>query len=257
VLALSAVDADVSLLAPSAEHLLDSAFDEQTPPQRRRSKLLRGLNEIHLVSLKADFELYLNRSLTAVWTAHFESLTDRVPSEPKVSLQQLAASIANEERPGTATGREFVIGQVVPGHGLDRLVRALKKVTEIDVPSLLNRHDIRRWPQLLVAFEVRHLVEHRDGKVDSVFRAKVREVWSNSSWKDRNFETLTKIAVESADVHATHDAMVQAVRLVTEAVCRWNAQQSSTGIPAVARRPRSRPNRQVKPTANSVLRHQR
>ena len=54
------------------------------------------------------------------------------------------------------------------------------------------------------------------GKVDSMFRAKVRGVWSSSSWKDRHLETLTKIAVEGEDVHATHDAMVQAVRLVTE-----------------------------------------
>lgn len=225
MLAVSAISLAASPLEPSVEHLLRDSFDESTPPSLRVTKLLAGLHEIHLVSLKTNFELYLNRSLTAIWMSHLTSLADQVPSETRVSLQELATAIAGEDEPQGMAARDFIVERIVPDHGLERLVPALQNVTDINAPKVLNQHDFRLWPQLQVAFEVRHLVEHRDGKVDTRFQDKVRRLWSNSSWKDRDPKTLSKITVEATDVEVTHSAMVQATRLLTAELCSWNARR--------------------------------
>jgi hypothetical protein len=66
--------------------------------------------------------------------------------------------------------------------------------------------DFHYWPQIYTAFEARHLVEHRDGRVDARFRDAVAQVWSNSSWGRRfRLEDLEKVVVEEEDVIATHD----------------------------------------------------
>lgn len=222
MLAVSAISTAASPLEPIVEHLLRDSFDESTPPHLHASKLLRGLHEIHLVSLKANFELYLNRSLTAVWLSHLTSLVGRVPSESSASLREIAAAIAGEDEPQSAAALEFIVDRIVPVHALGLLVSALQNATDINAPKVLNQHDFQLWPQLLVAFEVRHLLEHRDGKVDKKFQAKVGGLWSNSSWKDRHLETMTKVTLEAKDVEITHEAMVQASRLLTAELCSWS-----------------------------------
>jgi hypothetical protein len=73
------------------------------------TKLRRGLNEVHLAALKTDFELFLNRVLTVVWTVHFAQLTGERILKRTVALRELAEAIAS----GTS-GRDFVAQTVVP-----------------------------------------------------------------------------------------------------------------------------------------------
>ena len=164
-------------------------------------KLRRALHEVHLIALKADFELFLNRVLTVVWTAHFDSLAGKA-SNKRVRELALAAVQGN-------AGHDFVIQMVVPEYGLPALVGTLKEATHIELPKDLPAYDFSQWSQIQVAFAVRHLIEHRDGKVDTRFRENVQKFWDNSSWGKRGRlpDTLEKITVEEADVVHTYDAM--------------------------------------------------
>jgi hypothetical protein len=206
--------------------LVCASFDEATA-DLRDMKLRRGLHEIHLIALKADFELYLNRVLTVVWMAHFESLAAKAPARRDVSLRELAEAAIQG-----GSGRDLVIDMVVPAHDLSRLVASLREATDIRVPKDLPAFDFRKWSQIQVAFEVRHLIEHRDGRIDSEFRTHVRHFWPNSSWgrRGRLPSAPERITVDEADVVSTYEAMREAVRLVTDALVLWDSRQPSSGI---------------------------
>lgn len=225
LLSLAAVETGRTSADARVGKLIRASFDESGLGDRDE-KLRRGFHEIHLVSLKADFELYLNRVLSAIWTAHFASLANSVPEERRVPLQDVAQAIARHSE-AIPAAREFVIEQVVPRHGLTRLADALAETTGIDLRKLLNKQEFTLWPQIQVAFEVRHLVEHRDGRVDKEFRSKVRKVWSNSTWSRIDLERVNKIIVEDRDVDRTHEAMVTACRTLTGGLLSWNAAQTT------------------------------
>jgi hypothetical protein len=95
--------------------------------------------------------------------------------------------------------REFVIDRLVPRYGLPRFVTALEKSTGVRLPDVPSRKDSHLYPQIAVAFEIRHLAEHRDGKIDGQFQAHLRGLWVNSSWGARqNLEHLEKVVIEQA-----------------------------------------------------------
>ena len=121
-------------------------------------KLHVVIHESHFVSLKANFELYLNRSL---------------------------ATSLNSDDAGD-----------VPTSGLNRFKDAIKHAAGIQLPQLLNDHDGHLWPQIFTAFEIRNLVEHCDAKVTATFRAKVRGVWKMTTWGDRlDLEAVESILI--------------------------------------------------------------
>ena len=187
------------------------------------TKLRRGLHGLHLVSLKANFELFLNRLLTTVWRFHFTELATTIWSDDRVSLRELAAWFVQVTESG-ADARDLIIDKTVPVYGLPRFVAALERATHIRLPDVLNREDVRYWPQICTAFEVRHLVEHRDGKVDQQFRTNLLEFWTHSSWGRReSLERLEKVVVEEEDVKETYTAMFKATGLITEEVLRWGS----------------------------------
>jgi hypothetical protein len=160
--------------------------------------------------------------LTVLWTEHFASLAGKAPGKQDVSLRELADAAAHGN-----TGRDFVIQMVVPEHGLGALVRTLKEATGIELPKDLPGYKFSRWSQIKVAFEVRHLIEHRDGRVDSDFRAHVQKFWSNSSWgrRGRLPDRRERIIVEEEDVKYTFDAMRETARLLTDVLVQWDSRQ--------------------------------
>jgi hypothetical protein len=199
----------------SLERLLDSSFDK-AQREVRDAKLRHGLHEIHLVALKANFELYLNRVLSAIWTVSFLALTPKMPAGRDVSLRELAESLLDDGE-GEMKARDLIIDRIVPVHGLRQLVTMLKESTGIRLPDLLYRTNLRYWPQIHVAFEIRHLVEHRDGTVDPTFRKSVAQLWDTSSWGHREqLDGLRKIRVEGEDVNATYEAMAHGAALLTQ-----------------------------------------
>lgn len=189
------------------------------------------LHELHLVSLKANFELFLNRLLSTMWTFYFADLSHTISAGESVPLRELAESFERVAEPG-AGARDLVIDRIIPVHGLHRFESALKQAANIQLRDVLNHKDYRSWPQIYTAFEVRHLVEHRDGKVDNGFRERLRAVWSNSSWGVReSLQHLKKIAVEEEDVIQTYTAMLEATGLFTEAVLRWSSHRLDEQAP--------------------------
>lgn len=165
---------------------------------------------------KINFELFLNRLLSTIWVFNFAELAPTISSE--VPLSEVAASIA-EAGESSVNLREFIIDKVVGNQGLEHFEKVLKRATQIRLRDVLYAKDFHYWPQIYTAFQARHLVEHRDGKVDGRFREAVREVWSNSSWGRRlGLERLEKVVVEEEDVVATHDAMLNAAELASKTV---------------------------------------
>jgi hypothetical protein len=99
----------------------------------------------------------------------------------------------------------------------------IKKTTGIDVTKVLNDKSPRYWSQILVAFEVRHLVEHTNGKADSAFIEKVDTggSWGQSSWVDLPLQRGSKIPIRNSDFELTCQAMIEAVRLIGDALLRF------------------------------------
>jgi hypothetical protein len=193
------------------------------------AKLRIVLHEIHLLFLKATFELFLYRLLSTVWTFHFTELVPTISGDVHVSLHELAASFEQVTESSVSMPSTFIIDKIVPEYGLPRFKTLLEKATDINLPDVLNGKDFRCWPQIYTAFEVRHLVEHNDGKVDKKFRAKFRGnlagLWQRSTWGKRepSLERLEKVVVEEEDVIETYTAMLNATSLLTEEVLRWSS----------------------------------
>jgi hypothetical protein len=223
VLALRAVEESRS------DHKVQDLVRASFGSEMNAEKVCEILHEAHLLSLKANFELFLNRLLSTVWTFHFSELAPDIPDDEKVALSELAAALVQFPE-SSADVRDFLIDTVVPRHGLGELVTELEKAIAPEKPKrtrltdVLNQKAFHLWPQINAAFEVRHLVEHRDGKVDERFRAKVRGLWANSSWGTRqNLEDLEKVVIEEEDIDKTYTAMLNATDLLTEAVLRWSS----------------------------------
>jgi hypothetical protein len=139
-----------------------------------------------------------------------------------VSLRELAAAFVHTTD-SSVDVRDFIIDKIVPAYGLRQFEKALEKTTRIHLPDVLNRKDIHYWPQICTAFEVRHLVEHRDGRVDRQFRTNLVPFWGQSSWGRRSsLERLEKVPVEEEDVKVTYATMFEATGLLSAEVLRWN-----------------------------------
>ena len=95
--------------------------------------------------------------------------------------------------------------------------------TDISLKQILYDHDVHAWPQIQVAFQVRHLVEHSDGKVDKQFVANVKHTWRNSTWGQCGPSVTIgqKIGVNEQDVTATYEVMVEATTLLTQRLVQW------------------------------------
>ena len=170
--------------------------------------------------------------LYCLWFHNFEELVRKKsgPLKESSTLREFALSLSRQG------GKEFVIDRVVPGHGLERMGKCFKETTGIAVSDRLNAANPKNWPQIHSAFEVRHLIEHRKGKVDQRFLNEVasRGLWQHSSWADfplgqgsadapgqpsgvdrPALSRAARIEVREQDFSATFDAMVESAALLT------------------------------------------
>lgn len=202
------------------EPLVSQALNawDQRPP-RLQQKLFEVLVESHFLTLKANFEYFLNRLLYCLWWWQFEKLVHRGGKllAEKVSLRDLAKAVTGQG------AKEFVIGKVIPTHGLELMAKCYSETTGITLHDRLNAIDPKIWSQIHSAFEVRHLIEHRKGKIDQRFRDEVasQSLWRNSSWDDFEVHQATpgtkvaRIEVRRKDFEATFEAMVRAAENIT------------------------------------------
>jgi len=224
LLALKALQDDQLLSDRKFRDIVSASFLD-IGQDKTLAKMRMVLNKLHLLALKINFELFLNRLLSTVWTYHFTELAPTISGH--VDLSELAASIVGIGE-SNADLREFIVDKVVWNHGLVHFEDVLKRTTQIQLYEVLNAKDFHYWPQIYTAFEARHLVEHRDGKVDGRFRAAVARFWPTSSWGKRlSLEGLEKVVVEEEDVIATYEAMLNATELLANEVLRWSSRKAA------------------------------
>ena len=207
------------------EGVLHRAFAD--PVDDLPAKLPRIVNEIHLVALKANFELFLNRLLWCVWEGAFPALSSKISADKTVSLRLLARAALTAA--GTVDARELVVEAMIPQHGLMAFADELKALTRIRLADTLNTVDRYCWPQVRVAFEVRHVIEHNFGRADHRFRESVAVLWPNTSWSRHGaLADISKVSVDEEDVVKTYGSMVAATNVLATTVGEWLAASGST-----------------------------
>jgi len=145
-----------------------------------------------------------------------------------MNLREIAIALS-EAGESLSYLRGIVIDRILGRYGLAGFEWKLKEATKIDLQRSLHAKGlISSWAQINTAFAVRNLVEHRDGKVDKLFRNAVKDIWPQSNWGKRvdseTLVTLEKITVEEEDVNATFTAMLKIIELLTEETLAWDAQ---------------------------------
>jgi hypothetical protein len=181
------------------------------------------ITKTHFLLLKVEFEFFLNRMLHCVWDHHFSALLGQ--ARPKLlSETHKLAEFARAVSRGDAKG--YVLRKVIPAHGLAPLCNVLKDSTGIDVPACL-KGEWRHWAQIRSAFEVRHLIEHANGKIDDAFLEKVeedgpvRDSWRQSSWGNLPLQRRAKLPIRAEDFEATLEAMLLAADRIADAVANF------------------------------------
>ncbi len=201
------------------ELLLSESLDAQErEAPLLRQKLVKVVVEGHFLALKVNFEFFLNRMLYCLWSSQFDQLARRLSRGPlakAVPLRDFAQALSGEG------GKEFVIANVVPAHGLNRMAECFQETAGKSLSQALNAEDPSLWPQINSAFEVRHLIEHRKGKVDQRFIDDVAShaLWKNSSWSDLPLAKHASLQVRANDFDATCATMVRAAEIITALTC--------------------------------------
>jgi hypothetical protein len=202
-LALSQVAPGAGFLAANRQ-LVDEALGGTSPDPL--DALRSVITRTHFLLLKVEFEFFLVRMAHCVWEHH---LVAQAPDGWK----------------------GHVLQKVVPSHGLGRLAQSLKISTGVDLKHLLNKGPSPCWPQVWSAFEVRHLIEHANGKVDHAFLTQVvaSSLWKNSSWGSVLLAEGGKVPIREEDFDATFHAMIAATDLLGTALEGWTPPAGGKG----------------------------
>ncbi len=187
----------------------------------------RMLARPHLLAQLQAFDLLLNRLAAAQWEFQREATLRRwrrpirLPAEGYPEVPRFGLAELN-----------------VPARGLEALTEHLRTIVGITRPfsawAGLDRQveaegaRVQVWSQVAVAYRVRHLVEHRDGRVDRGFRDAVMTHWPSTSWqswsdaigldrRDARGHGL-RIPIRHVDFVATTEALLEAARGVGAAM---------------------------------------
>ena len=200
----------------------------------RTDRLDRMLGRSHLALQRHNFALFLNRIAAAKWEYHRSEVLHRWPEPVRLP----SGFVAGELPP-------FGLAELnVPrGDSLEELVAHLRTILQIPMAfsawaGLDRRIDtevgsVQIWAQIVVAFAVRHQYEHRNARVDRVFRNTVVSRWPHSSWAsvcdvvglDRRDERglPVQLPIRHGDLLATTQAMIEAVQGIGAAVANTGA----------------------------------
>jgi len=188
----------------------------------RQAKLIRKLCNLHLLGLKANFEIFLNRILTAALRRNFPEIEPdkwTKAADGKLPLGTFVSAIELD------SPQEFIIAQVVPTHDLEKFNAVFAQLLQSSLQQSICRDDHRSWHQIKTAFEVRHLIEHQNGNADRYFFNTCSGSWMHSSWADfPNLEDASKrngrcqVHARDKDFEATYDAMVKAATLIGKTI---------------------------------------
>ncbi len=173
--------------------------------EHSEDRIVEALSRSLFLDLKANFELFLF-TCCRTWLRHdFTGGVRRLATtEPNV-VKKLAASDRSTDQ----------WEESLPVQNLQRLTSMLSALGG-------ETAAIPGWSQVAVAFAVRHLIEHRNGRYrrkgieDHRFNKDVSKAWGDSSWGKRSPEVPDKIEVTPSDFDATYEAMQGAVGFIAE-----------------------------------------
>jgi hypothetical protein len=229
-------------------------FDNDDPTPQKRARMQTVLIKSHFLLLKVELELFLHLLALENWRT---ALSDERMG--KKTLAPAARKVLKKLTPPDAEALlahtdvvEALCAAIVPRQGLDKIAEAMKPVGT-DLKKLCYARGPRVWPQIKTAFEVRHLIEHRNGLIDRSFRERssAPENWTSSNWGKRLGELTErqkKVTVTETDLRETADAMLEALIALDEScrelVARRDAppaprESSTRSAPCVAFSPRS------------------
>jgi hypothetical protein len=188
----------VGLPAVLVQHkkLVEQSLDEGHPDPV--TALKAAINKTHFLLLKVEFEHFLKRMAHTAVNQHFPAL----------------------RRQGklTAAATESEVDALIPRYGLPALEQFLETTTDIVLANLFLGGHEADWCQIRSAFQVRHLIEHTNGRVDQLFKTKVISGtdWTNSTWATLHLRVKDKIPIRDEDFRKTFDAMIYAADLIAE-----------------------------------------
>lgn len=169
----------------------------------REHRILEALTRSLFLDLKANFELFLWSCCRACLRRDPVRALGRIEANPELK------GFVRKAKETDLTRDDWEA--LLPAHSLDKLVPLL----EIVAPGL-GVKGIAGWSQVEVAFAVRHLVEHRNGRVDERFRRSVEHAWADSTWGRRSPEFPRRVEVLREDFDTTYEVMSDASLLVIE-----------------------------------------
>lgn len=209
------------------EHLRDGAQGGDT-----RAKMKEVLVRSHFLLLKVNFELFLQLLALDAWRVALRERRrgNKVPDAIEKRLRDTAlVGTAVMEH---ADSIEAICSAIVPAHGLDKL-RGLLAEAGLDVRQTWNAANHRIWAQINTAFAVRHLIEHRNGKIDQRFRELVEPTWKASSWGKRGDVLLAdgrRVEVLEGDLGETQAMMSSALDALDAPVRELDARYAATAL---------------------------
>jgi hypothetical protein len=191
-----------------------------TPTNILASDMISIAIKTHFLLLKVNFEFFLNHIIYSACDQLFDHLVKRKgfvslfkDIRKDIEMADLLAVIA------TGNVKEYVLSKVVPQQGLDRFEAIVKDGLSLSLSDILGE---KAWHQIYCAFELRHLIEHQNGRIDSRFKRKVNPHWRKSSWQDVPLDVGAAIKIREVDFEQTFEAMLSGVDAIGGAItaCR-------------------------------------
>jgi hypothetical protein len=136
MLALRAVQENVIAADEQIKALIASPFAE-IDQDKKLEKACLVLNKLHLLALKINFELFLNRLLTTVYEFHFTELATKIDGQ--VNLKELVQSLP--ALGGHDDVRDFIIEKKLGNLGPEGFSKILKESTGIQLCKVLKKED--------------------------------------------------------------------------------------------------------------------
>jgi len=193
----------------------------------QKGRLVEDMTKQALANLKTDFEFFIYKMLWSLTYFDIEKLVIELqanPDEVEKSVNGFNKAfdlVWGSGFTGTEEERSELASIVLPDKSLDRMREYSSRIFGF---KLLDSEALRpEIDQVLVAIEVRHKIEHTNGRIDSKFVCNCRNRLKSTSWGDRESdmkEVGNKVSISNKDVLATYSALVAVVNRLTNEIKR-------------------------------------
>jgi hypothetical protein len=202
-------------------------FDSNLPTQEKIPRMQKVLIKSHFLLLKVQLELFLHLLGLECWRVALVEYRYGGKKLSKSAWKQLEKPNARELLDHNDSV-EALCATAVPIHGLKEITDSMK-VVGTDLQKLIEQHDEDIWSQVFTAFQVRHLIEHRNGNIDHRFFSSVKQTWQSSSWGRRvkDLYKETKVTLTEDDLRETAKQMNRFVESLQD-LCSQLAERRKT-----------------------------